>query len=83
MIYGDIKIVDFAKFPLFIFDNAACVPGTSTVEFSGDNFLALELAEARRLEVQELALRFRSVAMAGLMLRMDSQVRSWQWRWQR
>ena len=70
-----LKLFDFAKFHLFLlFVNAACVPGTSTVEFSGDNFLALELAEARRLEVQELALRFRSVAMAGLMLRMDSQV---------
>ena len=70
-LYVHIKIVycfyiDFLKI-LFI-------PGTSTVEFSGDNFLALDLAEERRLEVQELSLRFRTMNMAGLMLKMDSQV---------
>ena len=59
---------------ILIFLKILFIQGTSTVEFSGDNFLALDLAEERRLEVQELALRFRTMNMAGLMLKMDSQV---------
>ena len=59
---------------ILIFLKILFIPGTSTVEFSGDNYLALDLAEERRLEVQELSLRFRTMNMAGLMLKMDSQV---------
>ena len=59
---------------ILIFLKILFIPGTSTVEFSGDNYLSLDLPEERRLEVQELSLRFRTMNMAGLMLKMDSQV---------
>ena len=59
---------------ILIFLKILFIPGTSTVEFSGDNYLSLDLAEERRVEVQELSLRFRTMNMAGLILKMDSQV---------
>ena len=47
--------------------------GTSTVEFSGDNFISIDLKEEKKLEVHDISLRFRTMKMAGLLLLASSQ----------
>ena len=47
--------------------------GTSTVEFSGDNYISVDLKEEKVLEVHDISLRFRSMAMSGVLLSTSSR----------
>ena len=47
--------------------------GTSTVEFSGNNFMSLDKKVESRLEVHDISLRFRTTRMTGLMFLTKSQ----------
>ena len=49
------------------------VVGTSTVEFSGNNFMSLDRKVESRLEVHDISLRFRTTKMTGLMFLTKSQ----------
>ena len=49
------------------------VVGTSTVEFSGNNFMSLDMKVESRLEVHDISIRFRTTRMTGLMFLTKSQ----------
>ena len=49
------------------------VVGTSTVEFSGNNFMSLDKKVESKLEVHDISIRFRTTRMTGLMFLTKSQ----------
>ena len=48
--------------------------GTSTVEFTGDNFITVDRKEEKHTEVQDTTLRFRTTMISGLLFLAKSQL---------
>ena len=49
-------------------------PGTSTVEFTGENFIMVDRKEEKHSEVQDTTLRFRTTSISGLLFLAKSQL---------
>jgi len=63
-------ICDCSKTSFF---GTTCSRGTSTVEFSGDNFMTIDLTQEKKLEVHDITIRFRTMVMTGLIFLTKSQ----------
>jgi len=55
------------------FFGSTCSRGTSTVEFTGDNFITVDRKEEKQTEVQDTTLRFRTTMISGLLFLAKSQ----------